>query len=138
MACPDDWKMWLTAVGAPELASGRSLVFESSSLAYEAAIKGLGVVMAQKVLIEPDLAEGTLSMPFDAVIPAGRDYYLVTPRGGRELRQVSCFREWLLAEAREMPDPAAPAPARAKTKTAPRALMGRARAAAGVAKDLVV
>ena len=92
----NDWRAWLEAAGAPEVDCTRALKFENSGLTYQAAIDGLGVVVAQRAFIEDDLAAGRLVAPFPLSVPGERGYYLVYPRNRLRLARVAEFRRWLL------------------------------------------
>jgi LysR family glycine cleavage system transcriptional activator len=62
----------------------RKRTFESSTLAYEAAQQGLGVVVAQEILVADELATERLIAPFDVRVDQGTEtYYLVVPTGRR-------------------------------------------------------
>ena len=53
LARPADWATWLRAKGAAnQIDSHRGLKFESSTLAYEAALQGSGVAMGVEVLVK--------------------------------------------------------------------------------------
>ncbi len=60
LARPDDWASWLKAALVTSVDPYAGQKYESSVLAYQAAIEGHGVAMAQKVLVEGDLAAGRL------------------------------------------------------------------------------
>lgn len=83
-ARPGDWNTWCLAAGFDPGAMARKRAFESSTLAYEAAQQGLGVVVAQEILVADDLATGRLIAPFDVRVDQGTEtYYLVIPTGRR-------------------------------------------------------
>jgi LysR family glycine cleavage system transcriptional activator len=96
----DDWRIWLAAAGATEVDTTKALQFENSSLAYEAAIQGLGIVVAQVALVADDLAAGRLVAPFDLRVPGERSYFLVRPLDREEPGKVRLLREWLGAAAK--------------------------------------
>lgn len=99
LARPDDWSAWLEAAGLPALRGQGQMRFESSVLAYEAALQGVGLAIGIKVLVANDLASGALVAPFGPRhhrLPGG--YYLVRPKGGRDTEALRCFREWLLTQ----------------------------------------
>lgn len=102
-ARPDDWRKWLSSVGADAVDPMRGLKFENSMLAYEAAAEGLGIVIAQASLVQKELHSGALVIPFRYVMPAERTYYLIAPNR-QEPRRVSIFREWILRECRKEDD----------------------------------
>jgi LysR family transcriptional regulator, glycine cleavage system transcriptional activator len=83
-------------VGAHTIDAYSGLKYESSVLAYQAAIQGDGVAIAQKVLVEDDLAAGRLVAPFDFWLDMGRNtYYLVFPTRTTNSPELTLFREWL-------------------------------------------
>jgi LysR family glycine cleavage system transcriptional activator len=101
LARPDDWANWLAAAGAGSVDTYRGLRFESSSLAYQAAIEGMGVAIAQRCLVQEDLKAGRLVLPFDFSHKDGCGYFMIyLPALAQERRLVE-FRDWIL-------DPAAP------------------------------
>src|SRR5688572_21882573 len=50
LARPDDWANWLNAAGVSGADQYAGLKYESSVLAYQAAIEGHGIAIAQKFL----------------------------------------------------------------------------------------
>ena len=62
----------------------------------EAAESGLGVVIVNRKLAEPNLDGGRLVIPFDLDIPGEGGYYLVYPRERAEEPNIAAFREWIL------------------------------------------
>jgi LysR family glycine cleavage system transcriptional activator len=100
LAAPNDWARWANAVHAADLDTDCGIRFESSILAYQAAIEGIGVAIAQRCLIQSDLDAGRLVMPFDFAHKDGNGFFLIhTPTTERESRLVE-FRDWLLADSR--------------------------------------
>lgn len=101
-ARPDNWKLWLEKTESPSITGARQLEFDSSSLAYQAAIDGIGVAMAQLPLVLEDLRSGLLVMPFPVSVPDSDVYNLIWPDRSPRNRSFLPFRDWLLAEARDM------------------------------------
>jgi LysR family glycine cleavage system transcriptional activator len=67
-------------------------------LAYEAALEGFGVAIAQKTLVQKELDEGRLVAPFDLSVDLdAQTYYFVLPP--EDYRQpspeLSQFRLWV-------------------------------------------
>jgi LysR family glycine cleavage system transcriptional activator len=98
IARPDDWAHWLRANGeGEELDAYAGQTYQSSELAYQAAIEGQGVAMAQLVLVEKDLAARRLVRPLRKTLDMGSfTYYLLTPADRPESTQLKQFREWLV------------------------------------------
>ena len=68
---PDDWPAWLAAAGVPHIDGNSGLKFENAALAYQAAIDELGVMIAQRALVEDDLRTGRLVTPIAAPLRTG-------------------------------------------------------------------
>ncbi len=98
-ARPGNWEAWLNEAGRPGLMGFGQLHFESSSLAYQAAIEGLGVVIAQLPLVMEDLRMGKLASPFSIVAPDRDAYNLIWPNRTPRNRKFLAFRDWILLEA---------------------------------------
>jgi LysR family glycine cleavage system transcriptional activator len=101
-----DWRMWMLAAGIASDEPLRALHFSQTSLAVQAAIDGQGVALSESTLVADDIAAGRLVHPFDVSIrgPAPLAYYLVSPRRSSSLL-VDAFRDWIIAEARQMQAP---------------------------------
>jgi LysR family glycine cleavage system transcriptional activator len=93
------WGDWLAAVGVEGVDAARGPHFSDASLAFEAALEGLGVALAMKPLVRTEIEAGRLVVPFDITSPASYSYYLVTPEGGDDTGTAADFRRWLLAES---------------------------------------
>jgi LysR family glycine cleavage system transcriptional activator len=93
------WADWLQSVGVRDIDASRGPHFSDASLAFEAAIEGMGVTLAMKPLVRSEIESGRLVVPFNITAPASYAYYLVTPEAGVENRPVADFRKWLLEEA---------------------------------------
>jgi LysR family glycine cleavage system transcriptional activator len=101
IARPDDWDHWLKAVGAGrDVDSHAGLTYESSAMAYQAAIAGQGVAISQLFVVEEDLNAKRLVTPFrNKTLDMGAfTYYLVTPAARRESAPMTQFREWLIEQ----------------------------------------
>jgi LysR family glycine cleavage system transcriptional activator len=100
IARPDDWAYWLEAAGAGDRVDPRAgMTYESSAMAYAAAVEGQGIAMAQLFLVQKDLDEGRLAMPFRKTLDMGDfTYYLLTPGHREEPATMKTFRLWLLAQ----------------------------------------
>nr|WP_311732024.1 LysR substrate-binding domain-containing protein [Variovorax paradoxus] len=100
IARPDDWGYWLDANGvAQQVDSAAGMTYQSSAMAYAAAIEGQGLAMAQLFLVEDDLRDGKLVMPFKKTLDMGSyTYYLLTPAGRPESASMKQFRTWMLAQ----------------------------------------
>lgn len=98
-ARPNDWGTWADAAHV-DIDPQQGILFESSSLAYQAAIEGIGVAIAMKGLVEEDLAAGRLVLAHDFVLATDTGFYLVYSQVAAAMKQVKEFRDWILEEAR--------------------------------------
>ena len=91
------WRSLARAIGRPELAVDRGLVFDSAPLAVQYALSGDGVALADPLLFEDDLKTGRLVRPFDIWVDEGHGYYLATHPEDLSGEAVALFRTWLIA-----------------------------------------
>lgn len=97
-ARPDDWLLWCEAAGIDYRRLTRRRELESSVLAYQAAIEGQGVALAQRVLVGTELEQRSLVIPLPIEIDQGHStYYLVSDRAGRKERLMTQLRTFLTA-----------------------------------------
>jgi LysR family glycine cleavage system transcriptional activator len=103
IARPDDWRHWLDAAGVSDqlVDPTAGMTYESSAMAYAAAIEGQGLAIAQLFLVAKDLEEGRLVMPFKKTVDMGDfTYYLLTPSHREESASMKTFRLWMLDQLR--------------------------------------
>jgi LysR family glycine cleavage system transcriptional activator len=79
----------------PELASGRSLVFEHHYQTLQGALDGLGVACGSSALIADDVAEGRLVRPFAGPRLATEGYRAYVPEGKAKDANTLAFCGWL-------------------------------------------
>lgn len=94
------WEEWLEIAGAKGVDSARGPRFSNASLVHEAAIDGVGVALALRPLVDSDIEEGRLVVPFHRAVPTRFAYYLVTPDALVDNPAASTFGRWLVAQAR--------------------------------------
>jgi len=97
-ARPHDWRSW-SETAEVDLQSARALQFESSSLAFEAALNGVGVAIGQLPLVLEDLRSGRLVTPSDVIVEDGSAIFLTArPEFTMDARFTE-FRDWIRGEA---------------------------------------
>jgi LysR family glycine cleavage system transcriptional activator len=96
---PRDWPTWLAAAGVSNVDGNHGIKVENSALAYQAAIDGVGVVIAQRSFIDEDLRSGRLIAPFALQVPTDGAYYLGYPAERPKSECVAAFETWILREA---------------------------------------
>lgn len=95
----EDWRFWLTALHVRGIDSAKGLFFDSHELAIEAAAAGLGVALTSRIIIQDDLDDGRLVMPFGDLTDENLSHWLVYPKGSRKKPKVAAFAAWLMEEA---------------------------------------
>ena len=97
---PRDWPTWLAAAGiAGVVDASNGIKVENSALAYQAAIEGVGVVIAQRTFIEEDLVHGRLVAPLGLEVPGDGSYYFGYPADRPKSERVAAFGDWIVREA---------------------------------------
>lgn len=96
---PRDWARWLEAQGIADVDPEAGPSFESISLAIDAAREGLGVALAIRGLVGPDLAAGRVVVPVPGVRRSTRSFVLMTEAGRLREPALRLFRAWLIEEA---------------------------------------
>lgn len=94
---PDAWREWCAHFGLPHHALRLGPSFELTSHLIQAVIAGIGVGLVPRMLVEDELANGSLCSPFEPV-PSSRSYYFTYPERVQNHPALVAFREWLLQE----------------------------------------
>ncbi|MGK7866031.1 LysR family transcriptional regulator [Falsiroseomonas sp. E2-1-a20] len=98
---PRDWACWFAAAGLP-IPAAPPLLFESSSLAIQAALEGLGAVISPPGFVEEDVRRRRLRRLSPVLAATGDHYWLLLPPGAARDRG-DAFWDWLLDEVAAMP-----------------------------------
>jgi LysR family glycine cleavage system transcriptional activator len=104
---PHDWPLWFRHAGVAE---GRlrqvipseprsGMKFGNSALAYQAAIDGMGVVIAQQELVRDDLTAGRLVAAYPLVASNNEAYYLASAVDAHGNEDAIAFRDWILSKS---------------------------------------
>jgi LysR family glycine cleavage system transcriptional activator len=92
------WEAFFRRTGITGVSAHNEFWLDRSTMAIEAAVNGLGVILESDILTQAEYEEGRLIAPFDdarASLSAD-SYYLVTPRGYRSHHHRAAFKDWLL------------------------------------------
>lgn len=89
------WRDWQRAHPGVELNLDRGLRFDRSFMSINAAIDGRGICLESRLLVERELASGSLVMPLGPEGPSIGCHSLVYLRSRRSLPKVAFFRDWL-------------------------------------------
>ncbi|HJQ55957.1 MAG TPA: transcriptional regulator GcvA [Vineibacter sp.] len=93
-----EWPIWLEAIGQQALKPRRSLAFDSTKVAVEAAIEGAGVAIGPPELFREEIEDGRLFQPFPQLVESGKAWWFVCPAGAAERPKIKAFRAWLAEE----------------------------------------
>jgi DNA-binding transcriptional LysR family regulator len=101
-----DWDHWFRASGMEVPASIHGgLRVDTMQMALDAAMRGLGVVLGRRPLVDDDIASGRLVPLAGQTIPSGSGYWLVAAETDFQKPEVKLFRRWLLSELGIEPEP---------------------------------
>lgn len=94
------WRNWLKSHGIDNTSVRREMSVGRSTVAIEAALQGLGIILESDFLAAGEIADGRLVAPFDDIEspPAEDAYFLVTRRGSPDKRPVASFVKWMERE----------------------------------------
>jgi LysR family glycine cleavage system transcriptional activator len=94
-----DWHYWFRESGVampPSIDGG--LRVDSMQMAFDAAVRGFGIVLGRRPLVDDELASGRLVALVDEALPSDSGYWLVTTQTEFPKPEVKLFKQWLLAE----------------------------------------
>jgi len=93
------WADYLRRVGAGDVKPSNELWLDRSTMAIDAAVDGLGVVLESEILAATELGDGRLVAPFGdrAHTVETTSYFLVRSPGFRTRTQIAAFEKWLRA-----------------------------------------
>ena len=100
----EPWTAWSETHGDAAWLSRAPSIDDSAGL-LAAAEEGLGYVLTRWTLVTRALQKGTLRLAGKGALPYGLAYYFVCPKNFLALPKVAQFREWIIAAAREFPNP---------------------------------
>ena len=89
------WQHWLKAAQIDDVDLGGGYEFDLLDHAIRAAVDGLGVTIADRHMIAPELRRGALVPLLDVEVDGHQSYWLTTRRGQDDAPQVALLREWL-------------------------------------------
>ena len=93
------WSEYFRRVGASDVRPVNELWLDRSTMAIDAAVGGLGVVLESEILAAKELRDGRLVAPFGdpAHTVETTSYFLVRSLSSRSSPQIAAFEKWLRA-----------------------------------------
>jgi LysR family transcriptional regulator, glycine cleavage system transcriptional activator len=101
----EPWNEWPDIRATSLDGGGRGSSFDDSVSVVRAAEAGQGFALARWSLAWPSLQDGRLVPASPRIVKAPRSYYFVCPPSFVSLEKIAAFREWLIAEAAQAPQP---------------------------------
>lgn len=100
----EQWAWWFKVVGGKPAGILREVSFGSSAMAVQAALDGVGVLVAQLPYVSDALASGRLVAPFGIPTQRYESWYLAFRAVRAEDGALRVFRTWLHEEAAHQRD----------------------------------
>jgi len=92
------WQHWLNAAQIDDVDLNGGHEFDLLDHAIRAAVDGLGVTIADRHMIGPELQRRALVPLLDVEVDGHQSYWFVTRTGQQDAPQVALFRDWLQGE----------------------------------------
>ena len=92
------WAEWFAAMGV-DYAPRQGAHFSQADHAIDAALSGVGVVMARRALVVKDVAEGRLVLPFDLALDTGARFHFLCLEGQQDRPHIRALRDYIWREA---------------------------------------
>ncbi|MCU1731582.1 MULTISPECIES: LysR substrate-binding domain-containing protein [unclassified Pseudomonas] len=98
---PGAWATWLRLSGQPDNSESRA-DYEHFYLCIQAAVAGLGVAMASRMMVGDELASGQLQAPH-GFVRDGSAYVLLCPQPWEESEKCRRFADWVVEKTHSNP-----------------------------------
>jgi DNA-binding transcriptional LysR family regulator len=98
---PQAWHDWFESQGYQTEHSYHGPRFETIYMCIRAAQVGCGVALLPRFLVEEELADGKLIIPWPHALPSQDAYYLAYPEHAAEVPKIRVFVEWMLEQLNE-------------------------------------
>lgn len=95
---PDNWRHWFNAVGVHDLMPA-SRRMDQVSIIVRAVMADMGVAVLQRCLVQEEIANGHVAVPFDPSVSLRHGYILCSPDRYVDHPALTTFRHWLLEAA---------------------------------------
>ncbi|QHJ01020.1 LysR family transcriptional regulator [Xylophilus rhododendri] len=100
---PGVWDEWFIQDGIPGGAGRDGPRYEIMSMALNAAVAGMGVVLLPGYMAEDHVAAGRLRRLSRRQLRYSKGYYLVYPEEAAGMKPLQIFRSWLLGQSEHGP-----------------------------------
>ncbi len=96
------WREWLERHSVPVARLKQDFVFTDALGSIEAAVRGQGIALGWKHLVNGHLQAGRLVAPLDDVYQSGQSVYLIMPSQRPSKPGAELFRDWLIEQQAEI------------------------------------
>lgn len=93
-----DWPAWVEAAGLPPIDRKRGLNVDTLQIAFDAALRGLGIAIGRRPLIDAELDDGRLVTASDFTVDSATAYWLVGLPEAMQQPESLAFQKWLVDE----------------------------------------
>lgn len=96
----DEWNSWAAHFNV-DLDTSLGMSFDRSDLALIAAKNNLGITMGRKRLVQKDIENGELVMPFQEMYLRCDQHYYIASLKDRQWPKIDAFIEWLTVQSKD-------------------------------------
>ncbi len=93
-----EWPRWFEAAGMKNIEPPHVLHYPTQALALDAAVGGLGIALADPILVTDDVTNARLQCPFNIKVSNLKGYHLVYAKSAILDPKVTVFHAWLKDE----------------------------------------
>lgn len=94
-----EWRHWMQVNGVPDLQLDKGIIYSDAVFAYQAALEGQGIYLAELGLVREDIAAGRLVEALDGRRGIKGFYYVVVPADRPVRPFAQTFKDWIIEEA---------------------------------------
>lgn len=94
-----EWRHWMQVNGVPDLKLDKGIVYSDAVFAYQAALEGQGIYLAELGLVREDIAANRLVEALDGRRGIKGFYHVVVPADRPVRPFAQTFKDWIIEEA---------------------------------------
>ncbi|TCP93542.1 LysR family glycine cleavage system transcriptional activator [Cricetibacter osteomyelitidis] len=92
----ENWQMMLEQLRVEDVNVQHGLLFSHTFMALQAAILGQGIVLANRMLAQQEIAQNKLQIALPSELEDPKAFYLVIPQTKTKESKVQAFEQWIL------------------------------------------
>lgn len=99
-----DWRRWLKRMGCLDTTNiERGQLFDTLDQGIAAAVQGMGISVADLVLVVQEIQAGQLRLPFKSAVATGDGYYMTWLKASPKSQQMCQLRDYLMTQVHALP-----------------------------------